>query len=227
MEFITHKIYQYTEIADMVAHEALDHSYRIIGITGTSSVGKSTFSKIVQEYIERYGYTAQIISADNYLKEAFRAGKNFWNRLDSPYLKPGHFDWKQLVGDIEDLTHDHPIERNCYIRGTGWGNQTLFKPTEFLIIEGLFLDSTQAADYMHYDFLLTLSADDSLVRALRIERDAYYRRTSTAFTRTESETLQEIENTLLAGKAYTVFPNWHRHLKLNAKGSYNATLHKA
>lgn len=227
MEFLTHKIYQYRDIADMIAQDAIDGSYRILGITGTSSVGKSTFSKIVQERLTFYGYSAQIISADDYLKETFRAGNNFWNRLDSTYLKPNHFDWKQLKTDSDALAHGLSIEKGQYVRGIGWGTTHIMHPTDYLIIEGLFLDSIQASDYMHYDLLLSLNADDALIRSLRIERDAYYRQTSNTFKRTEEETLQEIENTLLAGKSYQPYTQWPRHLKLNAKGNYNATLHLA
>lgn len=225
MEFLKRKIYQYTEIADMIVQDALDHSYSIIAVTGTSSVGKSTFSNMILEHFQRYGFSAQIISADNYLKKVFQAGTNFWNRLDSTYLKPEHFDWNLLANDLKSLKNSHPIHKECYVRGTGWGILQTFHPTEYYIIEGLFLDSVQASDNLDYDFLVSLTADEHLIRTLRIERDAYYRRTSPAFKRTEDETLLEIENTLLAGKSYSVSTHWKRYLSLHAKGSYNATIH--
>ena len=225
MEFIPGKIYQYNEIADMLANKAIESNTHIIGLTGTSSVGKSTFASFVKAHIENYGYTAQILSADNYLKDSYKAGTNFWNRIDSPYLTPAHFDWKALSLDTSQLLSYLPVTKDCYIRGTGWGNEHIFTPTEFYIIEGLFLDSSEASDFMNYDLLISLTADDALVRSLRIERDAYYRKTSKTFTRTEEETLEEIKNTLTASKSYTIAVFRAPYIRLHAKGSYNATIH--
>ena len=224
MEFFSNKIYQYTEIAARIAESAIDRQDRIIGLTGTSSVGKSTFSEIIKEQLHTFGYTAQIISADNYLKKAFRAGTSFWNRLDSSFLKPEHFDWPLLKTHLDQLLRGLSCEKECYLRGTGWGTWAAFEPTDFFIVEGLFLDSIEAEEYMTYDFLIALTADDDMIRTLRIERDAYYRRTSPSFTRTEEETLIEIENTLRASKSYSISSHWNPYLRLNAKGNYNATL---
>lgn len=224
MEFSIDKIYPYTEIADIIAGYAVEASCHIIGITGTSSVGKSTLSKIIKECIEAFSSSAQVLSADDYLKNKFRGKTNFWNRLDSPYLKPEHFYWQQLGSDADALISGRVIEKECYIRGIGWGTNRLCRPTEYVIIEGLFLDSAQASEHIHYDLLISLEADDTLIRNLRIERDSYYRKTSKTFTRTESETLQEIENTLKAGKSYIISPKCKHHLRLTAKGSYNAAI---
>ena len=224
MEFLSNKIYQYTEIAALIAESAIDRQDRILGLTGTSSIGKSTFSEIIKEQLHTFGYTAQIISADNYLKKEFRAGTNFWNRLDGSFLRPAHFDWSLLKDHLNRLIQGQAYEKECYVRGIGWGVQTTFEPTDFYIVEGLFLDSVEAAEYMAYDFLISLTAEDRLIRTLRLERDAYYRRTSPSFTRTEEETLLEIENTLRASKSYRISSHWERYLKLNVKGNYNATL---
>lgn len=225
LEFLKHKIYQYKEIADMIAHDMLEYERQVIAVTGISSVGKSTFSNMLVNCLIQYGYSAQILSTDNYLNKRYRAGTNFWNRLDSSYLKPEHFDWEQLNHDLNQLMNQRSINKECYVRGTGWGNKTHFTPTELYIIEGLFLDSIQASEYMHYDLIVSLTADDSIIRTLRMERDNHYRKISKTFTRTVEETLQEIENTLLAERSYAHFPNWKRHLILRIKGSYNATLH--
>lgn len=225
MEFLKHKIYQYKEIADMIAHDALEHERSMIAVTGTSSVGKSTFSNMLANCLIQYGYSTQILSADNYLNKKYRAGTNFWNRLDSTYLKPEYFDWEQLNHDLNQLINQHSFDKECYVRGTGWGSKKHFSPTEFYIIEGLFLDSIQASKYMHYDRIISLRAKDDIIRTLRMERDNHYRKLSKTFTRTKEETLQEIENTLLAEKSYSHFPNWEHHLVLHVKGSYNATLY--
>ena len=68
MEFIERKLYTYKVIAGMIAREVADISCHVIGITGTSSVGKSTFSRTLRKKITNLGYQVQVISADNYLK---------------------------------------------------------------------------------------------------------------------------------------------------------------
>ena len=225
MEFLKHTVYEYKEIASMIAEYVLDHSRHVIALTGTSGVGKSTFSQMIAEQITSQGFAVQIISVDNYLKSAFRAGTNFWNRLDGSYLKPEHFDWEALCEDLGILRSGSSIDKSGYIRGTGWGTSFHYEPSDYYILEGLFLDSILASESMNYDLVIALTAEDSIIRSLRIQRDAYYRKTSKTFKRTEEETLREIENTLRAGKSYSVFPHWEHSMILHAQGAYNATIH--
>ena len=224
MELIENKLYTYKAIAGNVAQEIARTSHRVIGITGTSSVGKSTFSRTLRKKIEAAGYQVQILSADNYLKDTFRAGYRFWNRKDSNYLKPEHFDWEALRLDLDKLLVGESVEHESYIRGTGWGKIQTAHPADIYIIEGLFLDAVQTSEHLNYDFLISLTAEDHFIRNLRIKRDAYYRRTSSTFTRTEEETLIEIENTLHAGKTYTAYNGWKPHLVLHVERAFHAKL---
>ena len=224
MEIIENKLYTYKAIARDVAQEIVHASHHVIGITGTSSVGKSTFSRNLRKKLENAGCRVQILSGDNYLKEEFRAGHRFWNRKDSTYLKPEHFDWEALHQDLDKLFAGETVEKESYIRGTGWGNIYTASPADVYIIDGLFLDSLETSRFLNYDFLISLTAEDHFIRSLRIKRDAYYRKTSKTFTRTEEETLLEIENTLRAGKSYTVYTGWKQHLILHVERAFHAKL---
>ena len=226
MEFIDKKLYTYKVIAGMTAREIADASYHIIGITGTSSVGKSTFSRTLRKKLEIAGCQVQIISADNYLKPEFRAGHRFWNRKDSTYLKPEHFDWEAIRLDLEKLKNGQSVTKECYVRGTGWGPIQTVEPTQIYIIDGLFLDSVLTSKSLDFDLLISLTAKDGFIRSLRIKRDAYYRRTSENFTRTEEETLLEIENTLRASKSYTPCNRWRYHLVLRVRKAFHATIER-
>ena len=83
-----------------------------------------------------------------------------------------------------------------------------------LFVEGLFLDSVQAAEYVEFDLLISLAAEDELIRKLRMERDDYYRQNYKNFSRTKDETLKEIEDTLLAGKSYKVCSGIDNYFRL-------------
>ena len=226
MEFIERKLYTYKVIAGMIAREVADVSCHVIGITGTSSVGKSTFSRTLRKKITNLGYQVQVISADNYLKPEFRAGHHFWNRKDSTYLKPEHFDWEAIRLDLEKLKNGQSVTKECYVRGTGWGPIQTVEPSQIYIIEGLFLDSVLTSKSLDFDLLISLTAKDGFIRSLRIRRDAYYRRISETFTRTEEETLREIENTLRAAKSYTPCNSWRYHLVLRVQKAFHATIER-
>ena len=223
MELVANKVYRYKTIAEIISKEIIADSYKVIGITGTSSVGKSTFTKMVRTQLENAGHTVLVIGMDNYLKEKFRGNTQFWNRLESTYLKPEYFDWAKVKEDVEALQSGKTVEKEGYVRGIGWGKKNIFEPAEYIIVEGLFMDSVQAAEFMEYDLLVSLTAKDELIRKLRTARDSYYRKNYKNFKRTESETQKEIEDTLLAGKSYKVCYDKWKYLRLNVRENYNAT----
>ena len=193
---------KYDAIADKLANEILENSQKIIGITGTSCIGKSTLTGILKEKIE-LSFSVTVIDVDSYLKEEIRGGKNYWNRC-SDYLKPEYYDWQALSLDLKKLSSGISVEKLVYQRGNGWSGQVVYQPAEYLIVEGLFLDSVQAAEYIDYDRMIAITAEDDYIYNLRIERDEHYRQNFKGFTRTKEETIKEIESTLKAGKEYTV-----------------------
>ena len=226
MRVTTGKIYDYRTITKIIAREVLEQSYKCIGITGTSCVGKSTFSKLIRKQIEKAGYTVRVVMMDDYLLERFRAGTQFWNRSESTYLKPAYFDWSRSKENIAKLREGNLITIDGYIRGIGWGNEITLEPADFIIVEGLFLDSMEAAEYMEYDYLISLTAADEFITELRLARDEYYRQNYKNFNRTVEETKKEIENTLLAGKSYQICYDKWRYLRLKVSERFKAVPQK-
>ena len=193
---------KYNAVADKLINEILGKQQKIIGITGTSCIGKSTLTGILKGKIEK-DFSVAVIDVDSYLKESLRGGKNFWNRC-SEYLKPEYFDWMELDQDIERLKEGNSVEKQVYKRGNGWSGTVIYQPADYYIVEGLFLDSVEAAEYMHYDRMIALTSTDEYIYDLRIKRDDYYRQNFKEFTRTKEETIKEIEATLKAGRAYKI-----------------------
>ena len=222
MGFVANITYEYGTIAEILSEEIMEGSCKVIGVTGTSSVGKSTFTGMIKAQLEKAGHSVLIINMDDYLNDRFKERTRFWNRLGSTYLKPEYFDWHRIKTDIESLQAGNSVERECYVRGVGWDNTMVLEPAEYLLVEGLFLDSVQASEYMYYDLMISMTAEDELIRRMRTERDAYYRRNYENFQRTESETQQEIENTLLAGKSYTVCYDKWKYIRLDILENYQA-----
>ena len=224
MKLLKDTIYPYEKLAEFIAKESITNCFRLIGITGTSSVGKSTFTSMLENELKQAGKTVFVLRMDDYLKKEYRSGTRFWNRKDSTYLKPEYFDWEEVCHDIKKLQEGVAFEKECYIRGDGWGQIRTLEPSECLILEGLFLDSISAATCMEYDMLVSLVADDDFIRKLRTERDAYYRKNYKNFQRTEAETQAEIDNTLLAGKAYEVCTDKWNYIRMHALGDFNAKI---
>lgn len=225
MENFIDKIYDYEEISNMVAQDIMiEESCKLIGITGTSCVGKSTFTNLIKRKLEN-DFSVQIIGVDSYLKEAYRGDKKFWIGTDtSDFLTPVHFDWEKLKQDIELLRQGKRIQKQHYNRGIGWKNVKVFEPADIIIVEGLFLDSVQAAVHMEYDKVIALCAEDDLIRKLRMDRDDYYRKNFENFKRTKNETVRETESTLRAGKVYQkCLDKWNR-LELFVQEGFKARL---
>lgn len=193
---------KYDAIADKLGNEILEKSQKIIGITGTSCIGKSTLTGILREKIEEK-FSVTVIDVDSYLKEEIRGGKNFWNRC-SEYLKPEYFDWEALAQDIYQLKNGNSVEKLAYQRGKGWSGKVVYQPADYYIVEGLFLDSVESEECMKYDKMVALTASDDYIYDLRVKRDEYYRQNFKDFTRTREETIKEIECTLKAAKEYKV-----------------------
>ena len=224
MKLLKDTIYTYEKLAESIAKESIENSFHLIGLTGTSSVGKSTFTAMLEKELKKAGKTVFVLRMDDYLRKEYRSGTRFWNRKDGTYLKPEYFDWKEVCEDIRRLQAGESFEKECYVRGDGWGQIRTLNPADYLILEGLFLDSCPAAACMEYNILVSLVADDDFIRKLRTERDAYYRRNYKNFQRTEAETQAEIDNTLMAGKAYQICTEKWNYLRLHALGDFNARI---
>ena len=202
MDFDVNKLYSRQEVAKQISEEIIAYKWKVIGVTGTSCVGKSTFTGMLIDELKDT-VTFQVINVDCYLKEQYRAGTKFWKGPE-PHLTPNHFDWGKLAQDVETLKSGKNVQKQMYVRGTGWNSEECLWANDVLILEGLFMDSIEAAAFMNYDLLVALSADDEMIKKKRMERDDYYRANFKDFSRTKEETLKEIEQTLKAGKSYVV-----------------------
>lgn len=218
------RLYNYNWISTELVKDISDTGKKFIAITGTSCVGKSSFTRRVKEKLER-DYTVQVIGVDSYLKEQYRGGFKFWTGTDTnEFLTPVHFDWKKLREDVQALFDGKSIEKQYYVRGIGWDNVKTLEPADIVIVEGLFLDSVQAAEYMEYDMVVKLEAVDNMIRKLRMDRDDYYRKNYENFKRTKNETLRETESTLRAGKAYQVCKNKWFYVRLFVEMGFKAKI---
>lgn len=115
---------------------------RVIAVSGCSSAGKSTFSKLVKSHIEeKYGkeYECQILPMDDY----------FMNRDERPLDENGNIDYESmriilidlLTKRIDELLDGKPIPERKFDYVDGIGNdisETMtLKKKGFLIVEGL------------------------------------------------------------------------------------------
>ena len=220
MEWMTDMIYTYEQMAEMIAERILNRSCKLVGMTGTSCVGKSTFSGMINEHLKKADYTTQIMKADDYLYRQHRGVTSYWNREESSYLKAEYYNWELLKKDIGILHGGNSVTGGCYTRGIGWEASRTMYPADCLFVEGLFLDSVQAAEYVEFDLLIALTAEDELIRKLRMNRDDYYRQNYKNFSRTKSETLKEIEDTLMAGKSYQVCCGKENYFRIQVLENY-------
>lgn len=223
MESTLEEMYNYHQLADRIIENLKLEKNRVLGVTGTSCVGKSTFAKLLKNKIEEKGHTVLIIRADNYLKKEFRGDTSFWTHEDE-FLKPEHFAWNILWQDILRLQSEKSVQKKCYVRGMGWKKYVVFKPADIVIVEGLFLDSLEASSDMKYNLCVSLTAPEELIRRRRMERDDYYREYSVDFKRTKEETLKETEETLKAGRSYTKCKEEWNYLELLIKKDFHAVI---
>lgn len=142
---IDEKVQQFDEenlnhITDLLVNEFPNR--RVIAVSGCSSVGKSTFSKLIKEHIEekyKNEYECQILPMDNY----------FMDRDKRPLDENGNIDYESmriilidLLGSrIDELLDGKPIPERTYDYVDGFGKdldeKMTLKKKGFLIVEGL------------------------------------------------------------------------------------------
>lgn len=222
MVLMQNKLYSRQEVAKQVIAESIKNRWKVIAVTGTSCVGKSTFTGMLFDELQGNA-TVQLVNADCYLKEEYRAGTKMWKGTE-PYLMPKHFDWERLSMDIRQMQEGKNVEKEMYLRGIGWTDKETLYARDVILLEGLFLDSREASEFMQYDLLIKLSSEDEMIRRKRMERDDYYREHFVDFTRTREETLQEAEKTLEAGRAYCVCEEKWNLVKFKIQEDYKVQI---
>ena len=141
---------------------------KIVLIGGGSASGKTyVLNKVLEQIPED---KIAHISLDDYYKDF--SNLPFEERCKINWDHPKSFDWKLMVGQINDLKNGKPIEKPIYdftIHGRS-GKTEIVKPKELIIIEGIMAlvnkDLRSLGDLKVY---INASRERRLVR--RIERD--------------------------------------------------------
>ena len=141
---------------------------KIVLIGGGSASGKTyVLNKVLEQIPEE---KIAHISLDDYYKDF--SNLPFEERCKINWDHPKSFDWKLMVGQINDLKNGKPIEKPIYdftIHGRS-GKTEIVEPKELIIIEGIMAlvnkDLRLLGDLKVY---INASRERRLVR--RIERD--------------------------------------------------------
>ena len=141
---------------------------KIVLIGGGSASGKTyVLNKVLEQIPED---KIAHISLDDYYKDF--SNLPFEERCKINWDHPKSFDWKLMVGQINDLKNGKPIEKPIYdftIHGRS-GKTEIVEPKELIIIEGIMAlvnkDLRSLGDLKVY---INASRERRLVR--RIERD--------------------------------------------------------
>lgn len=141
----------------------------LIGITGGSGSGKTSFIKKLREHFTPDELC--IISQDDYYKP------RHMQHIDENGVKnfdlPESIEHEQLAIDIKKLLHFQPVTRTEYV----FNNETkkpktlTFKPAPIIIIEGLFVFYFEKLFDKAYDLRIFINAKDNIRVIRRIKRD--------------------------------------------------------
>ena len=140
----------------------------VIGITGGSGSGKTTFIKLLREpFLDA---DVCVISQDDYYKPRAKQKKDEQGILN--FDLPNSIDKKSFFLDIEKLLAGQVVERVEYTFNNEQANpKTLvFKPAPVIIVEGLFVFHYRKINAL-LDLRVFLHAKENLKVIRRIRRD--------------------------------------------------------
>lgn len=141
---------------NVVATYTLGHNQVVVGISGMSGSGKSTAVRALKEQLAaKFGdeFDPIVLSSDDYhrgkkwLEETYGAP---WTNWDDPRV----YNTAELAEDITRLGQGEPILRKHFDFAT---EEVVYdeeiQPKPFIIVEGLFADSTDLKDVrqLHYE----------------------------------------------------------------------------
>lgn len=140
----------------------------VIGITGGSGSGKTTFIKLLREPFQDKDVC--VISQDDYYKPRSVQKKDEQGVVN--FDLPNSIDKKSFLLDIEKLLAGQVVERLEYTFNNEQANpKTLvFKPAPVIIVEGLFVFHYRKINAL-LDLRVFLHAKENLKVIRRIRRD--------------------------------------------------------
>lgn len=140
----------------------------VIGITGGSGSGKTTFIKLLREPFQDNDVC--VISQDDYYKPRSVQKKDEQGVVN--FDLPNSIDKKSFLLDIEKLLAGQVVERVEYTFNNEQANpKTLvFKPAPVIIVEGLFVFHYRKINSL-LDLRVFLHAKENLKVIRRIRRD--------------------------------------------------------
>ena len=183
------------ELADMIT----DKGASIVLIAGPSSSGKTTFANRLSIQLNVNGFTAKVISMDNYFKPSSEAVLDEYGRPD--YENVNHVNVDLLNSDLEKIVAGEEVPVPTYNfkegRGEYRGDKIKIGDNDILIIEGIhglnsIVASTVPSDKKFKIFISALTqisiddhnriptSDTRLIR--RMVRDFQFRNHSAADT---------------------------------------------
>ena len=140
----------------------------VIGITGGSGSGKTTFIKLLREpFLDA---DVCVVSQDDYYKPRAKQKKDEQGILN--FDLPNSIDKKSFLLDIEKLLAGQVVERVEYTFNNEQANPKtlIFKPAPVIIVEGLFVFHYRKINAL-LDLRVFLHAKENLKVIRRIRRD--------------------------------------------------------
>ena len=140
----------------------------IIGITGGSASGKSSFARDLKSFFTDEELT--ILGEDNYYlpKDKVPVDSNGWQNYDTPES----IDFRSYADHLKSLKSGKSIQKEEYLfhKQVGIPKLLTFHPTPLIIIEGIFsLHVKEVRDLV--DLKLYIHADQTARFNRRIKRD--------------------------------------------------------
>jgi uridine kinase len=141
----------------------------LIGITGGSGSGKTSFIRKLKEYFKDSELC--IISQDDYYKPRHVQLKD--DNGVRNFDLPESIEFDKLAQDIEKLLNHQIVERQEYTFNNELKTPKtlIFKPAPIIIIEGLFVFYFENIFHKKFDLSIFINAMDNLRVIRRIKRD--------------------------------------------------------
>ena len=140
----------------------------IIGVTGGSGSGKTSFSRAILDQFPNH--SIMMLEHDSYYKNQDHLV--FEERLNTNYDHPFAFDTDLLIEHLEQLRRFETIEKPVYdyVRHTRSAEVILQEPKEVIILEGiLILEDERLRNLM--DIKIYVETDDDIRIIRRIKHD--------------------------------------------------------